>query len=183
MQSARVFYADVSVLITGFALAETRLIKSLIDQVAERPERRGAVVVVSVTTNALRTHQLGPWSHCRGVARPTCRAIIRGTRSPTPLSMYVLRATGLAVWHAGLSGSAPLKATSEAQLTEILGADLASRIDPMLLENLGSALNLTVIISCLIVIITLFFLAPTDEADMQSATVPDNESGSAGRQR
>ena len=47
--------------------------------------------------------------------------------------------TGLAVWHAGLSGSAPLKATSEAQLTEILGADLASRIDPMLLgETLGS---------------------------------------------
>ena len=35
------------ILITGFALAETRLIKGLIDQVAERPRTtRGAVVVV-----------------------------------------------------------------------------------------------------------------------------------------
>ena len=173
------------ILITGFALAETRLIKGLIDQVAERPRTtRGAVVVVSLTAMlfALINWGLGLIIGALLARRVGHSFEERGLRLHYPI-VCAAGYTGLAVWHAGLSGSAPLKATSEAQLREILGADLASRIDPMLLgETLGSALNLTVIISCLIVIpITLYFLAPTDEADMQSATVSDNESGSTGK--
>lgn len=52
---------------------------------------------------------------------------------------------GMMVWHGGLSGTAPLKATTLADLTEVLGPDLAARVGPIgLSDSLLGGLNLAV---------------------------------------
>lgn len=53
--------------------------------------------------------------------------------------------SGLMVWHGGLSGTAPLKATSAKDLIEVLGPELAAKVGVMpLSETLFSPLNLFV---------------------------------------
>jgi short-chain fatty acids transporter len=52
---------------------------------------------------------------------------------------------GLMVWHGGLSGSAPLKVTSLADLAGVVGPETAARIGPIAISRtLGSPLNLAI---------------------------------------
>lgn len=111
------------VLVTGHALASTRPVRRLIDLLAERPRSAagaaalvGGVAVVtgfinwglSLIVGALVARQVG--------AR--CRA--RGVRIHYPL-VAAAGYAGLAVWHGGLSGSAPLKVTDARDVAAFLG--------------------------------------------------------------
>ena len=67
--------------------------------------------------------------------------------------------SGMMTWHGGLSGSAPLKAASEAGMTEVLGPELAARVGVLGLEQtLLGELNL-VVCGTLLVVGPLLFMA------------------------
>ncbi|MFV8754762.1 TIGR00366 family protein [Nannocystaceae bacterium ST9] len=70
--------------------------------------------------------------------------------------------TGLMVWHGGLSGTAPLKATSEKDLIEVLGPELTAKVGVMpLSDTLFSPLNLFVTIGLFLIGPLLFaFMTP-----------------------
>jgi short-chain fatty acids transporter len=61
--------------------------------------------------------------------------------------------SGLLVWHAGLSGSAPLKVTLLADVREVLGSDMAARVGAIGLERtILSPSNLLVLTLLLVVV-------------------------------
>jgi short-chain fatty acids transporter len=72
--------------------------------------------------------------------------------------------SGLMVWHGGLSGTAPLKATTEKDMVEVLGPELASRVGTLSLEQtLLGDLNLFVSGGLLILGPLLFMaMVPTE---------------------
>ncbi|MEE2749940.1 MAG: TIGR00366 family protein [Myxococcota bacterium] len=155
------------ILITGHALAETNAVRSLVDRLAGWPTttRSAVVLVASVTMGfslinwglgliigALLAREVGRLAHQKGVVLHYPLVVTAGY-------------TGMLVWHGGLSGSAPLKATSTAQLTDVLGPELAARIPPMLLgDTLGSPLNLVATGLCLVVVpLVLMAMIPSEE--------------------
>lgn len=110
------------VLVTGHALASTRPVRAAIDRVADLPRTQGQAAALtalvacatgllnwglSLIVGALFARQVG--------AR--CRA--RGLRIHYPL-VVAAGYTGLLVWHGGLSGSAPLKVTSAADVKAVV---------------------------------------------------------------
>ncbi len=161
------------ILITGYALAEAPLVRRVIERLAKIPSStRSAVVVVSLTAMFFAFFN---WGLGLIVGALIAKAVGQAFRADgRPLHYPIVCAsgyTGLAVWHGGFSGSAPLKATSATQLTEILGPDLGEKIQPMLLDStLGSSLNLTVTALCLIGFpLVLLLLSPSAEQDMDAA--------------
>ena len=61
--------------------------------------------------------------------------------------------TGLLVWHGGLSGSAPLKVTLQADQVEVLGPALAAQVGPLpLAQTVATASNLLVNLGLLVVV-------------------------------
>lgn len=155
------------VLATGHALADTGLVRRAIGSLAALPtSTRSAAVLVSVVAmlvawlnwglglivGALLAKEVGRTARARGVVVHYPLVVAAGY-------------TGLAVWHGGLSGSAPLKVTTRAQLADVMPPDLAARLSPMSLhETLGSTTNLIVGAACLCVFpAVLAALAPPDE--------------------
>ncbi len=164
------------ILLTGYALAETAAVRATIRRLAAIPESTGgAAVLVSLVAMCAA---LINWGLGLIVGALMAREVGRIARAEGRALHYPLVCaagyTGLAVWHGGFSGSAPLKATSAKQLNEILGAELSAKIPPMLLgDTLGSSLNLTVTVACLILIpLTLYLLSPKDPAEFSEA--PDS---------
>lgn len=102
------------VLITGHALAATRPVRALIDRLAALPQSaRSAVVLVCVV--ACLTGLLN-WGLALVVGALMAREVGRSlTRRGIPLHYPLLAAAGymgLLIFHGGLSGSAPLTATT-----------------------------------------------------------------------
>lgn len=77
--------------------------------------------------------------------------------------------SGLMVWHGGLSGTAPLKATTHKDLVEVLGTDLATRVGPMSLDaTLLGDLNLFVSGGLLILGPLLFMaMVPSEDSEVE----------------
>ena len=88
--------------------------------------------------------------------------------------------SGLMVWHGGLSGSAPLKATTIEDLAEVLGPALAAEVGPIPLQaSLFGTLNLWVT-GGLVLLAPLLFVAMTPKTDpdpILAAAVPQLEPG------
>jgi len=85
---------------------------------------------------------------------------------------------GMMVWHGGLSGTAPLKATTLADLTEVLGPDLAARVGPIAVgDSLFGGLNLAVT-GGLWLLAPLVFMAltPAHGADPDPQPAPASDS-------
>ncbi|PCC68315.1 short-chain fatty acids transporter [Nannocystis exedens] len=86
---------------------------------------------------------------------------------------------GMMVWHGGLSGTAPLKATTLADLTEVLGPELAARVGPIALsDSLLGGLNLAVT-GGLWLLAPLVFMALTPAAGADPDPQPAPPSGHA----
>lgn len=83
--------------------------------------------------------------------------------------------SGLMVWHGGLSGSAPLKATTQADMVEVLGAELAARVGTIgLSDSLFGTLNLWVSGGLLVLGPMLFMaLTPPEGADPSARPAPE----------
>ena len=138
-------------LVTGFALAETPLVRRLVGRLSAIPKTTAQattlVCIVAMSTALVN------WGLGLIVGALLARNIgAYARRSNRPIHYPLVCAagyTGLAVWHGGLSGSAPLKATSKAQLLEILGPQLGTEVAPIsTLDSIGSSLNLTVTVLC-----------------------------------
>jgi len=156
-------------LIVGHALATAPAIRATLTRaVAIAPGPRALVSLVCLGSIALA---LLNWSLCLvgGALLATAAGSFareRGWRLHYPL-LCAAGYSGLMTWHGGLSGTAPLKATTAAGMHEVLGPQLAARVGAIGLDaSLGSPLNLAVSGGLLVLGPLLFFaMTPRDGAD------------------
>lgn len=147
------------ILVTGQALASSPPVQKVVRAVARWPRRTpaaaGLVALIACVTGLVQ------WGLGAVVAAFVVREIAdSAARENRPMDVPVLGAaayTGLAVWHGGLSGSAPLKAAESAAFTR--GAPGAIPVT----ETLFSSLNFVVSGGLLVLLPLLCMaLAPRD---------------------
>ena len=152
------------ILVTGQALASSPPIQRLVRALARWPKRTpaaaGLVALIACITGLIQ------WGLGAVVAAFVVREIAQSAHEDgRPMHVPVLGAaayTGLAVWHGGLSGSAPLKAAESAQFTQGTGDAIAVS------DTLFSSLNL-VVSGGLVVLLPLMCMAMAP----RECTVPD----------
>jgi short-chain fatty acids transporter len=102
------------------------------------------------------------------------QAKLRGWKLHYPI-LCAAAYSGLMVWHGGLSGTAPLKATTSKDMVEVLGEQLAAQVGTISLEHtLFSPLNLFVSAG-LLVLGPLLFAALTPREGEDPAPEPQSE--------
>jgi short-chain fatty acids transporter len=151
------------ILVTGQALASSRPIQRIVRGVARWPKRTpaaaGLVALIACVTGLIQ------WGLGAVVAAFVVREIAQSAAEDgRPMDIPVLGAAaycGLAVWHGGLSGSAPLKAAESASITLN-----ATQVIPVT-ETLLSSVNL-VITGGLLVLLPLMCVALAPK----TATIP-----------
>ncbi|MEM7139357.1 MAG: TIGR00366 family protein [Myxococcota bacterium] len=162
------------ILVTGQALASSppvqRAVRSIARWPKTTPAAAGLVAVVACVTGLIQ------WGLGAVVAAFVVREVAHcAAVEKRPIDIPILGAaayTGLAVWHGGLSGSAPLKAAESAQFTDGAGDAIAIG------ETLFSPLNLAVSGGLLVLLpVMCIAMAPRD------ATVPEALVTSAGKPR
>jgi len=157
------------ILVTGHALASSGTVARVIARIASMPRSNAqgaAMVGLVAAATGLINWGLGLIAGAL-LAREVGRALTsRGVRVHYPL-IVAAGYMGLLVWHGGLSGSAPLKSTTGAELASILPADafaaIGSKAVAPLDQTVGSWLNVFVSGGLLLVIpAMLWMLSPKD---------------------
>jgi short-chain fatty acids transporter len=128
------------ILVTGQALASSPPVQRIVRAIARWPKRTpaaaGLVALIACVTGLIQ------WGLGAVVAAFVVREIAHSAAEDgRPMDIPVLGAAayaGLAVWHGGLSGSAPLKAAESAQFTKAATAAIPVS------ETLFSSLNVIV---------------------------------------
>jgi len=151
------------ILVTGQALASSRPVQRIVRRIARWPKRTpaaaGLVALIACVTGLIQ------WGLGAVVAAFVVREISQSAAEEgRPMDIPVLGAaaySGLAIWHGGLSGSAPLKAAEAAQFTR--GAAQPIPVS----ETLFSSLNL-IVSGGLLILLPLMCIALAPEG----ATVP-----------
>ncbi len=161
----------VFVLVTGFAVAHSRPVRALIDEVASLPRdaAQASAVVAFVACAAGYIH----WGLGAVAGAMLAREIGRSWAAmKRPLHYPVLGAaaySGLLVWHGGLSGSAPLKAAE----TKGFLADLTGAVPVE--DTLFSGMNIAIVLSLVAVSVGLYYFltpkAPTPDVWFQGELV------------
>ncbi len=166
-------------LVVGTALAETPVFKRGISSIARFA--RGPRSLVALTCVISIGLSLISWSlSLIGGALLAREAGQTAKREGWSLHYPILCAaaySGLMTWHGGLSGTAPLKATNEKDLLEVLGPELSAKVGTIPLDaTLFSLLNL-VVTGGLLVIGPLFFalLTPKHGSDPDPQPAPELE--------
>jgi short-chain fatty acids transporter len=129
------------ILVTGQALASSPPVQKLVRALARRPQSTpaaaGLVALIACVTGLIQ------WGLGAVVAAFVVREIATSAAEEgRPMDVPVLGAaayTGLAVWHGGLSGSAPLKAAESAKFTQ--GAGDAIAVGDTLFSSLNFAVS------------------------------------------
>ncbi len=123
----------VLILVTGHALAATRPVRAAITRLTALPRdgaQAAALVAFVAISAALVNWGLGLIVGAL-LARDMGRACARrGISAHYPL-LVAAGYAGLMCWHGGLSGTAPLKMTTEVDVTRFLGAEVAAGIAPL----------------------------------------------------
>ncbi|MEE2906806.1 MAG: TIGR00366 family protein, partial [Planctomycetota bacterium] len=118
------------ILVTGYALADSPIVRRILALIAERPRTPGqaaAVVGLVAAATGLVNWGLGLIVGAL-LARDVGRCMeAKGRPSHFPL-LCAAGYVGLLVWHGGLSGSAALKTSTAAEAKGILGADLVTEL-------------------------------------------------------
>jgi short-chain fatty acids transporter len=149
------------ILVTGHALAASVPVQRIVRSIARWPKRTptaaGLVALIACVTGLIQ------WGLGAVVAAFVVREIAHGAAEEgRPMDIPVLGAAayaGLAIWHGGLSGSAPLKAAESAQFTQ--GATQAIPVN----ETLFSPLNFIVTGGLLVLLpLMCIALAPREAA-------------------
>lgn len=134
-------------LVLGTALAAAPIVRRALDRLATLPQSGRALVALTATISivlALINWSLGLICGALFARRAGEQARRRGFALHYPL-LCAAGYSGMMVWHGGLSGTAPLKATQSADMVEVLGTDLAARVGTIpLTESLFGSLNLWV---------------------------------------
>ncbi len=149
------------ILVTGQALASSPPVQRVVRAVARVPKRTpeaaGLVALIACLTGLIQ------WGLGAVVAAFVVREIAHSAAEDgRPMDIPVLGAAayaGLAVWHGGLSGSAPLKAAESAQFTQ--GTTQAIPVS----ETLFSSLNL-VVTGGLLILLPLMCVALAPKATL-----------------
>lgn len=165
------------ILVTGQALASSSPVQAAVRVVARWPKRTssaaGMVAVIACVTGLVQ------WGLGAVVAAFVVREIARSAAEERrPMDVPVLGAaayTGLAVWHGGLSGSAPLKAAESVRFTQ--GATEAVPVG----ETLFSMLNLWVSGGLLVLLPLMCIALAPKNASVPEA--PANELATTDRER
>lgn len=174
------FAAQMSLMLTlGAALASAPAVRRGLQRLARAA--RGPRALVGLTALVSCSLALVNWSFglvCGAMFARTAGAEARrrGWTLHYPL-LCAAGYSGLMVWHGGLSGTAPLKATTAADLTEVLGPALADAVGPIALtESLFGGLNLCVT-GGLWLLAPLVFMAltPAEGADPAPLAAPAGE--------
>lgn len=163
------------ILVTGYALAESRPVRRILDVLAELPRSpRAAVGLVALVAcvAGLVNWGLGLIVGAilaRNVARAAAR---RNIKVHFPL-LVAAGYMGLLIWHGGLSGSAPLTMTTVQAASAVLPKatiELLGGSGVPLTETLFSTLNLVITGGLLVIIpLTLIVLHPAHEHDIMLA--------------
>lgn len=164
------------ILVTGFALAESRPVRALIELIAQLP-RDTASAAALVGFVAMVTGLLN-WGLGLIVGALMALAVARSLERRSIRVHYPLICaagyTGLLVWHGGLSGSAPLKMSKESEAADILPESVLANLDINaipLQETLFSGLNLFVSLGLVgLITIVLFLLAPKADSQIKTAS-------------
>jgi short-chain fatty acids transporter len=166
-------------LVLGSALADAPLVRAGLSWLARAsggPRRLVGLTALLSCTLALINWPLGLICgavFARGGGQEAAR---RGWRVHYPL-LCAAGYAGMMVWHGGLSGTAPLKATTLVDLQEVLGPTLAAEIGPIpLTDTLFGGLNLWVT-GGLWLLAPLLFMAmtPRDGADRAAMSAPHDD--------
>jgi short-chain fatty acids transporter len=172
------------ILVTGYALAESRPVRRVLDHLAQRPRSaRGAVGLVALVACVTGLLNWGLGLIVGAIlARDVARAMARkGVRVHFPL-LVAAGYMGLLIWHGGLSGSAPLTMTTLDGALKVLPkstVELIGNKGVPLTDTLFSTLNLVVTGGLLVILpLTLMALHPGAAADVQVAPVT-NDAGEA----
>jgi len=164
-----------TMLVLGSALAATPIVMRAIVAVAgAAPTPRTLVGLCAAASIGLA---LVNWSLC--IVGGALFARVAGTvvrRRGWTLHYPILCAagySGMMAWHGGLSGSAPLKSTTAADMIEVLGESLAARAGVVpLSDSLFSTLNLCVSGGLLLVGPLLFMAMTPRQGEDEHATPP-----------
>ncbi len=172
------------ILVTGYALATTKLVKTCIDGIADIPQSTaGAAAIVGfiaciaglmnwglgLIVGALLAREVGFSLQRRGI----------------PCHYPLIAAAGfmgLLVWHGGLSGSAPLSMTTQAGAEKVIPQQFIDSIETVVLsDSIGSSLNLIVSGGLLIIApLMLYLLTPKDVSSFKPISVFNVDPGTPG---
>lgn len=163
-------------LVLGSALAEAPVVRGGLAWLARAsggPRRLVGLTALLSCTLALINWPFGLICGAVFARSAGQEAARRGWRVHYPL-LCAAGYAGMMVWHGGLSGTAPLKATTLADLREVLGPALAAEIGPIALtDSLLGGLNRWVT-GGLWLLAPLLFMAMTPRAgaDPEAAAAP-----------
>lgn len=156
------------ILVTGFVVASTRPVQLLLGALARLPwGPRSAIVLVATVAMGLALINWG-LGLIGGALLAREVGFVQKERG-VPIHYPLVAAAGylgLAVWHGGLSGSAPLKVTQQSNLDEVLGSALAAQIEVLpLTATILSPRNLLVTpLVAVVMVLVLVWLVPLDPA-------------------
>lgn len=146
------------ILVLGSVVARTPPVARLLGALAAWPRtaRQATALVAAVSTlGALVNWGMGLVVGAL-LAREVQRGMAQAGRSAHGPALAAAGYAGMAVWHGGLSGSAPLKMTQEADVQALLGPELAAQVGVLGLERtLGSPRNLLVTAAAVLVSVGL----------------------------
>lgn len=177
------FAGQMSLMLTlGTALAAAPVVRGGLDRLARAaggPRRLVALVAGVSCTLALVNWSFGLVCGAMFARTAGEEARRRGWSVHYPL-LCAAGYSGMMVWHGGLSGTAPLKATGLADLTEVLGPQLAAAVGPIALtDSLLGPLNLWVT-GGLWLLAPLVFAAMTPPAGADPGAQAAPEAGPSG---
>lgn len=162
----------VLILVTGHAMTSAPIARRALRRIAQWPKSgSGAVALVSAVAMAMALLNWGLGLIvgailARDVGRH-CHA--RGIRVHYPL-LAAAGYTGLLCWHGGMSGTAPLKMSTAADVEKFLGAELAKTVEPIPFTETVLGLENIVVSGGLLVLVPLLCMAlcPKDDDPVQS---------------
>ena len=164
------------ILVTGFALAESRPVRGLINAIAQYPrDSASAAALVGLVAMLAGLLNWGLGLIVGALLALACARSLqrRSIRAHYPL-ICAAGYTGLLVWHGGLSGSAPLKMSKESEARDILPESVLANPEIQaipLQDTIFSGLNLFVTLGLLVVVtVVLYLLAPRSDAQIKTAT-------------
>jgi short-chain fatty acids transporter len=173
----------VLMLVLGTAMAEAPIVRRGIGALARAA--KGPRTLVAMTAAVSIGLSLLSWSLSliggAILAREGGRqAKLRGWQLHYPI-LCAAAYSGLMTWHGGLSGTAPLKATNEKDMIEVLGEQLAAQVGTLSLERtMFSPLNLFITGGLLLLGPLLFAaLTPREGEDPSAAPQPEALAGAS----
>ena len=163
------------ILVTGFALATSRPVRSVIDGLSRLPRNSGsAAALVGLIAMLVGLVNWGLGLIVGALLAYSCaRSLAKRSIDVHYPLICAAGYMGMLVWHGGFSGSAPLTMTTSKGLESVLPPEVITRLgieSVPLGETIFSNVNIMVTIGLLILVpLTLYLLAPRSKSETRTA--------------